>query len=45
MGDITCARGTEKLLPLWLRLYGAFHTPPFNFKVVRKGQHTSKSAG
>jgi predicted dinucleotide-binding enzyme len=34
VGDITAARGTEMLLPLWLRLYGAFKTPLFNFKVV-----------
>jgi predicted dinucleotide-binding enzyme len=35
LGDITAARGTEMLLPLWLRLFGAFRTPLFNFKVVR----------
>ena len=34
-GDITAARGTEMLLPLWIRLFGAFKTPLFNFKVVR----------
>jgi predicted dinucleotide-binding enzyme len=34
-GDITAARGMEMLLPLWLRLYGAFQSPMFNFKVVR----------
>jgi predicted dinucleotide-binding enzyme len=34
-GDITAARGTEMLLPLWIRLYGALQTPLFNFKVVR----------
>jgi 8-hydroxy-5-deazaflavin:NADPH oxidoreductase len=34
-GDITAARGTEMLLPLWLRLFGAFKTPLFNFKIVR----------
>jgi len=34
-GDITAARGTEMLLPLWIRLYGAFKTPLFNFKIVR----------
>jgi predicted dinucleotide-binding enzyme len=34
-GDITAARGTEMLLPLWLRLFGAFQTPLFNFKIVR----------
>lgn len=35
LGDITTARGAEMLLPIWLRLMGAFGTPKFNFKVVR----------
>ncbi len=35
LGDITTARGTEMLLPLWLRLMGALNTPMFNLKVVR----------
>jgi predicted dinucleotide-binding enzyme len=35
IGDITAARGTEMLLPVWIRLYGALKTPLFNFKVVR----------
>jgi len=35
LGDITAARGTEMLLPIWLRLWGALQTPMFNFKVVR----------
>ncbi|MGC3864231.1 NADPH-dependent F420 reductase [Micromonospora chersina] len=35
LGDITTARGTEMLLPLWLRLYGGLGTPLFNIKVVR----------
>jgi predicted dinucleotide-binding enzyme len=34
VGDITTARGTEMLVPLWLRLMGALNTPMFNFKVV-----------
>lgn len=34
MGDITTARGTEQLLPIWVRLFGALQTPMFNFKVV-----------
>jgi predicted dinucleotide-binding enzyme len=34
MGDITTARGTEQLLPLWVRLWGTFQTPIFNFKIV-----------
>ena len=35
IGDITCARGAEMLLPLWIRLYSALGTPMFNFKLVR----------
>jgi len=35
LGDISTARGTEMLLPLWVRLYGALNTPVFNFKIVR----------
>jgi predicted dinucleotide-binding enzyme len=35
LGDITAARGTEMILPLWLRLWGALGTPMFNFKVVK----------
>lgn len=35
LGDITAARGTEMLLPLWLRLMFALGTPEFNFHVVR----------
>lgn len=34
LGDITTARGTEQLLPIWIRLYGALKTPMFNFKIV-----------
>jgi hypothetical protein len=35
LGDITTARGTEMLLPVWLRLWGTLGTPSFNFKIVR----------
>ncbi|GHJ54124.1 oxidoreductase [Nonomuraea sp. TT08I-71] len=35
LGDIATARGTEMLLPVWLRLMGALDTPMFNFKIVR----------
>lgn len=34
LGDITTARGTEQLLPIWIRLYGTLKTPMFNFKIV-----------
>lgn len=33
LGDITTARGTEMLLPLWVRLFGKLQTPLFNFNV------------
>ena len=35
LGDISTARGTEMLLPIWLRLYGALGTPEFNFHIQR----------
>ena len=35
LGDITTARGTEQILPIWIRLYGALQTPMFNFKIVK----------
>ncbi|GAA1477419.1 NAD(P)-binding domain-containing protein [Nocardioides aestuarii] len=35
LGPLETARGTEMLLPLWLRLTGALGTPHFNLKVVR----------
>ena len=35
LGDITTARGTEMVLPLWVSLMGALQTPLFNFKIVQ----------
>lgn len=35
LGDLSTARGTEMLLPVWVRLLGALGTPMFNFKIVR----------
>lgn len=35
LGDITTARGTEMILPLWVRLFGKFKSPFFNFYVNR----------
>jgi predicted dinucleotide-binding enzyme len=35
LGDITTARGTEMVLPIWLRLLGSLQTPMFNFKIAR----------
>jgi predicted dinucleotide-binding enzyme len=35
LGDITTARGTEMLMPIWLRLWGALGTADFNFKIIK----------
>ena len=35
LGGLETARGTEMLLPIWLRLMGTLGTAQFNFKVVR----------
>jgi 8-hydroxy-5-deazaflavin:NADPH oxidoreductase len=35
LGDISAARGTEMLLPVWLRLMATLDTPMFNFRIVR----------
>jgi len=35
LGDISNARGTEMLLPLWVRLFAAFGNAQFNFNIVR----------
>jgi predicted dinucleotide-binding enzyme len=35
MGDITNARATEQLLPIWIRLMVMFGSPVFNFRIVR----------
>jgi predicted dinucleotide-binding enzyme len=34
LGDITAARGTEMLLPVWLRVWGMLKHPNFNFRIV-----------
>jgi len=36
VGDITTARGTEMLLPLWIRLWSAWGTVNFNFHIQRE---------
>jgi 8-hydroxy-5-deazaflavin:NADPH oxidoreductase len=38
MGDIATARGTEQILPIWVRLWGTLQTPMFNFKIVVGGK-------
>lgn len=35
LGDITTARGTEMMLPIWVRVWGATKNPMFSFKLVR----------
>ncbi len=35
LGDITTARGSEQILPIWIRLWGALGTPMFNFRIVK----------
>jgi len=39
LGDITTARGTEMLLPIWLRLAGALGHTKFNFHIVREDKN------
>ena len=34
LGDISSARGTEAVLPIWLRIWGATQSGAFNLKVV-----------
>ena len=34
LGDISAARGTEAVLPIWLRIWGATQNGAFNFKVA-----------
>ncbi len=40
LGDLTGARGTEMLLPLWLRLYATLDTPVINFHLAGRRQAT-----
>jgi 8-hydroxy-5-deazaflavin:NADPH oxidoreductase len=35
LGDITAARATESVLPIWVRLMGVIGTGAFNFKIVK----------
>ncbi|MDB5284913.1 MAG: oxidoreductase [Bacteroidota bacterium] len=35
LGDITGARATEAVLPIWLRVSGALKTGAFNFRIIR----------
>ncbi|MDO9255367.1 MAG: NAD(P)-binding domain-containing protein [Bacteroidales bacterium] len=35
LGDISAARGTEQVLPIWVRLMGKLGTAMFNFSIVQ----------
>lgn len=35
LGGLSTARGTEMMMPVWLRLWGALGTPMFNYRIVR----------
>ena len=35
LGDITGARATESILPIWLRVMGVIKTGVFNFRLIR----------
>ena len=35
LGDLSTARGTEMMIVVWLRLWGALGTPMFNYRIVR----------
>ena len=35
LGDITTARGTEMMVPIWVRVFGSTQNPMFSFKLVR----------
>jgi predicted dinucleotide-binding enzyme len=36
VGDVTCARALEMMLPIWVRLAGVLQSPFFNFHIVRQ---------
>lgn len=40
LGDITAARGTEMILPLWIRVMVKLGSPMFNFQIQRAPQQT-----
>jgi len=37
LGDISAARATEQMMPIWLRLYGVLGVPHFNVRIVAEG--------
>ena len=38
LGDITGARATESMLPIWIRIRGVIQTGAFNFRIIRQVQ-------
>ena len=42
LGDISAARATEQMMPVWLRLYGVLGALHFNFRVVAAGGGSSR---
>jgi predicted dinucleotide-binding enzyme len=42
LGDISGARATEQMMPIWLRLYGVLGTLHFNLRVVAAPKSSSK---
>jgi 8-hydroxy-5-deazaflavin:NADPH oxidoreductase len=36
LGVLSTARGTEMLLPIWVRLYGVLGSAEFNFHIAKK---------
>jgi hypothetical protein len=42
LGDISAARATEQMMPIWLRLYGVLSTLHFNVRVVAASRSASQ---
>jgi len=42
LGDISAARATEQMMPIWLRLYGVLGVLHFNVRVVAEGGRSSQ---
>ncbi len=35
LGDISGSRGTDMMMPIWIRMYGAFQSVNFNYSIIR----------
>jgi predicted dinucleotide-binding enzyme len=42
LGDISAARATEQMMPIWLRLYGVLGVLHFNIRVTAEGGRSSQ---